>query len=342
MEKANMQLTVFSKEGIMYTALPPADDQKSSYWRVCGVCAGEILQIDERVVDDPASGDMFTVRVLTARDLESEESQKPTPEVIITKHGDTFPNGDTFPVRKYLEALAPGHPEFTLPLEYKFFMPYGSYKIETKDESWIMRTPTDRNPQSNLPYDKLFFDRRTCNSVGLCMASPEDLDAKSILVTLSWADQPKDLDLCIGHADGVVKSNSAVETKPANAPKGISVITSHLESGFGPKTISVMQPISAKLKVYVMDRSSPKDPKTFIKSFPMVNILFYNQIWRSFTLKIPDSPEAALEAKSQAGSQCCWHVCDLKIEQDTKMGENCVECTETNVLLDAEIKMEPS
>jgi hypothetical protein len=29
--------------------------------------------------------------------------------------------------------------EFTKPLEYKLFMPFGTYKIEAKDERWIMR-----------------------------------------------------------------------------------------------------------------------------------------------------------------------------------------------------------
>ena len=67
--------------------------------------------------------------------------------------------------------------------------------------------------------------------------------------------------------------------------------------------ISVMQPISAKLRVYVIDRSK-QDPKAFLKSFPMVNVIFYNQIWRSFTVKVPggaDSMAAALDAKTEAG-----------------------------------------
>ena len=55
-------------------------------------------------------------------------------------------------VRTYLEALEPGNSEFTIPLEYKLFMPYGSYKIETKDESWIMRSadPIGRNARALL------------------------------------------------------------------------------------------------------------------------------------------------------------------------------------------------
>ena len=115
--------------------------------------------------------------------------------------------------------------------------------------------------------------------------------------------------------------------------------------------------------------------KIFLKSHPMVNITFFNQIWQSFTVKIPEgdsqevflfsnhfcshtslaqnfasmflvsslyalqvpislSPmailtpfansQALLEQKMESGksAQCCWHVCDLKIEQDTKMSEN--------------------
>ena len=59
--------------------------------------------------------------------------------MIITKQGDQLP------LRKYLEALERDNAEFTLPLEYKCFLPYGTYKIETKDESWIMRTGTGRS-----------------------------------------------------------------------------------------------------------------------------------------------------------------------------------------------------
>jgi hypothetical protein len=68
-----------------------------------------------------------------------------------------------------------------------------------------------------------------------------------------------------------------------------------------------MQPFSAKLRIYVIDRSK-QDPKTFLKSFPMVNIIFYNQIWRSFTVKVPggaDSMAAALDAKAEAGVCLC-------------------------------------
>jgi len=66
--------------------------------------------------------------------------------------------------------------------------------------------------------------------------------------------------------------------------------------------ISVMQPISAKLRVYVIDRSK-QDPKVFLKSFPMVNIIFYNQVWRSFTVTVKgaDSMAAALDAKAETG-----------------------------------------
>lgn len=45
-------------------------------------------------------------------------------------------------LRTYLEAMDNDHAEFTAALEYKLFMPYGSYKIETKDETWIMRFDT--------------------------------------------------------------------------------------------------------------------------------------------------------------------------------------------------------
>ena len=47
--------------------------------------------------------------------------------------------GDKMALRTYLEAMDHDHAEFTAALEYKLFMPYGPYKIETKDETWIMR-----------------------------------------------------------------------------------------------------------------------------------------------------------------------------------------------------------
>merc|ERR1712093_594806 len=114
---------------------------------------------------------MFAVRVLTARDPESGDSAKPSPEVVIAKQGDALP------VRTYVEALERDSSEFTLPLEYKLFMPYGTYNIEAKDESWIMGAPSEKNTMS---YDNLFFEPRTFKSLGLCMASQDDLDAKSL------------------------------------------------------------------------------------------------------------------------------------------------------------------
>jgi len=34
--------------------------------------------------------------------------------------------------------------------------------------------------------------------------------------------------------------------------------------------------------------------QTFLKCHPMVNILFFNQIWRSFTLKLPEGGHQVL------------------------------------------------
>ena len=42
MEKTNMQLTVFNKEGILYNAEPPAADSVERYWRVCKVWGYDI------------------------------------------------------------------------------------------------------------------------------------------------------------------------------------------------------------------------------------------------------------------------------------------------------------
>jgi hypothetical protein len=71
------------------------------------------------------------------------------------------------------------------------------------------------------------------------MASQEDLDGRSLFVSLSWADQPKDLDLCIAHADGVVSSKNAAAkpgegAKAGNVPKGITYLPNSItDAGFG-------------------------------------------------------------------------------------------------------------
>ena len=418
MESTNMQLSIFGfsmvgdrKEcGIIYSASPKVGDADSRFWKVCAMSNGECFEKDERVLSDPSSGGEFSVRVLPAKAPDSEESPQPSPEVIITREGDALP------IRSYLSALQNDDAEFTAPLEYKLFLPYGTYKIESKDESWIMMMPNERNPdrQQNLPYNNLLFTRSTENSVGLCMASQEDVDARSLFISLTWAGQPLDLDLCVAHADGVVSSQQAGK----GAPKGITYVST-TDKGYGPKVVSLMQPITGKYKVYVTDRSK-SDPKTFLKCHPMVNVTFFNQIWQSFTLSIPtgathaeeldmqiaggqapergskrvalkweeltQKPDAGAELNNDAlasdlkgrtgklefsktewdsfqvsnlasdsyiaagdryfkpaaittyfaGSN--WHVFDLKVDQDTKMSESCVEIAPVNELLDAEPK----
>ena len=42
MEKTNMQLTVFNKEGILYNAEPPTAESAARYWRVCKVWGYDI------------------------------------------------------------------------------------------------------------------------------------------------------------------------------------------------------------------------------------------------------------------------------------------------------------
>ena len=162
-----------------------------------------------------------------------------------------------------------------------------------------MMMPNERNPdrQQNLPYNNLLFTRSTENSVGLCMASQEDVDARSLFISLTWAGQPLDLDLCVAHADGVVSSQEAGK----GAPKGITYVST-TDKGYGPKVVSLMQPITGKYKVYVTDRSK-SDPKTFLKCHPMVNVTFFNQIWQSFTLsnrRVRRMPKSLI-CKSQEG-----------------------------------------
>lgn len=89
MAKCNMQLNIFNKDGIEYDAIPPsaASGENTSFWKVCKICRDEILHQNHRVVEDPSSGDIFAVRVLTARELESDQSPKPSPEVIHKRTG---------------------------------------------------------------------------------------------------------------------------------------------------------------------------------------------------------------------------------------------------------------
>ena len=171
-DKVNMQVNIFTKDGILYQANPPAAataEEKGKFWCVCEISNGEVLEQNERVIENPATGDMFAVRVLTARDPESEDSAKPSPEVVIAKQGDALP------VRTYVEALERDSSEFTLPLEYKLFMPYGTYNIEAKDESWIMGAPSEKNTMS---YDNLFFEPRTFKSLVRAKARPLHLRAR--------------------------------------------------------------------------------------------------------------------------------------------------------------------
>ena len=157
-DKVNMQVNIFTKDGILYQANPSAatSKEKGKFWRVCEISNGEVLEQDEIISNNPASGDMFAVRVLTARDIESDESPKPSPEVTIAKRGDAFP------VRTYVEALERDSAEFTIPLQYKLFMPYGTYNIDAKDESWIMSTNSETH---SLSYDSLCFEPRTYKSL---------------------------------------------------------------------------------------------------------------------------------------------------------------------------------
>lgn len=87
------------------------------------------------------------------------------------------------------------------------------------------------------------------------MASQEDLDGRSLFVTLSWADQPKDLDLCIAHADGVISSKNAAAKpgeggKAGAVPKGITYLSnSNSDNGFGMWHVTVIKTAHSFLPV---------------------------------------------------------------------------------------------
>ena len=95
------------------------------------------------------------------------------------------------------------------------------------------------------------------------MAAQDDLDGRSLFVTLTWADQPKDLDLCIAHADGVVSSKNAAAkpgegAKAGAVPKGITYIpNSNSDAGFGrrQKTPKIQKTLALFLRALFMCRS---------------------------------------------------------------------------------------
>ena len=78
MEHANVQVNIFSKEGILYSAVPPASQSPCRYWRVCKIQGDNIFSTNERVVDDPASGDIFSIRALLAKVHQHEDGEEVT------------------------------------------------------------------------------------------------------------------------------------------------------------------------------------------------------------------------------------------------------------------------
>jgi hypothetical protein len=78
MEHANVQVNIYSKEGILYSAVPDASQSPCKYWRVCKIQGDNIFSTNERVVDDPASGGIFSIRALLAKVHQHEDGEEVT------------------------------------------------------------------------------------------------------------------------------------------------------------------------------------------------------------------------------------------------------------------------
>lgn len=320
MEKANMQLTVFSREGMEWSLSPeaPSTSQDCPFWEACTVDDGQIVAVSSRTAKDPARGANFAVRVIPARD---DADYPPAAAVNFSPIA-----GDAV-VRRFLEPPTQGSPDFTVDGEYCVFLDYGRYNIEAQDDKW----------HSPVTYDNLLWEPRTQGSLGLVMAEQRDLDAKTCYVTLSWAGQPDELDLCIRSNDGVVSSQAKADGR-TSVIKGIRCECAST-TGFGPKVISISQPISGKFRLFVVNKGIA-GRVNLAGCHPIVNIVLYNGVWKSMRLTLPEPADPALDSKPNVSP--CWHVCDIKIESDTKMGDQCLECTVVDKLLREEPAFDPT
>eukprot|EP00960_Hanusia_phi_P028046 747175-Hanusia_phi.AAC.13 len=53
-------------------------------------------------------------------------------------------------------------------------------------------------------------------------------------------------------------------------------------------------------------------------SNPLVTIVLFNGVWKTFNL---DAQSCLDRAADKDEKLCCWHVCDLRIESDSRFSE---------------------
>uniref|UniRef100_A0A7S0HHR1 Uncharacterized protein n=1 Tax=Hanusia phi TaxID=3032 RepID=A0A7S0HHR1_9CRYP len=316
MELWNMQVTVCSKEGILHTFLPTKSSAmiKSAtiFWDVCSFGRGGVVPVNNIGGQDPAGGRLVTVRINQAK---SDSDLIPSAQVLVKKADESVP------LRIFPAPLTPEHPEYTRHNEVRFFCEWGKFEVEVRDDKC----------HSPLVYSNLLVSNQIQPSVGFCMAAISDLDAKQAFITLSWASSPKDLDLCLCNQDGMISSMRTESRAPSL--KNIRYETA-IHEGFGPKVISLTQSMSGKFKLYVMNR---EDNTKIFASNPLVTIVLFNGVWKTFNL---DAQSCLDRAADKDEKLCCWHVCDLRIESDSRFSEQSIQCEDVNKILDHEVKFD--
>jgi len=311
MDVCNMQLSVFTKDGLLQTMVPPPEllDGTSTFWAVGEVVNGMVDTVGKstRAVECPARGKTFRIRTIPARPEECETAI--SAEVTVeTAKGDL--------VRSWKNPPKPDDVDYSRDGEFALFLPFGEYNVEATDPMWF----------SPLRMESINFTKSAVPSLGMCMVEKKEIDAKTAFVTLSWAGMPSELDLCIRSHDGTVTSQNKSESK-ATVIKGVKYETSN-KDGFGPKVLSFTQPLVGKFRLYVLNRNLNEKVSLYACN-PQVNIILYTGIWRRFQIEV----QKGIEVEDGHMATPCWHVADLKVENDTKMGEQCIECVEVNKLV---------
>jgi len=205
------------------------------------------------------------------------------------------------------------------------FLPFGSYHMEAACE-----TEPKCHPVS--VHELTVGGGAAAPSLGFAIPRKDETDAKSALVTLTWGaapaatggDKPDDLQLCLatgtgGSIEGLVSSEVlGPGLKPIKNVSTVAVAANEGE-GFGPKVLCISQPISGRAKLFVTNNTS--DPAVFERCNPIVNVWFYNGIFKSF------------RPPPEGGSGKCWYLCDFGFSSDSKMEKQSLECTERNRIL---------
>ena len=393
LDHANMQLSLFSVDGMEFSQAPPsADDANSPYWSVCTLEAGRVCALNSRSKEDPATGQTFCIRPLAARpNAEADVVPPAACGITLTKTGETkesdfvfwnWPAPEAPPTAAAAAAPPPAEdgsgeetkadggdagagaegaaaegaskgdeaaeaapaastegvaiertasdPEPAPPRppqkEHRVFLPFGSYNLEATCETEKCHP---------ISITGITVGGSCDPSLGFVIPRKDETDAKSALMTLSWGrsptavtaaggDKPDDLQLCIatgtgGTIEGLVSTDGlGPGLKPIKNVSSVA-IAANAGEGYGPKVINASQPISGRAKLFVTNNSS--DPAVFEKCNPIVNIWFYNGLFKSF------------RPPAEGGSGKSWYICDMAFSSDNKMEKQSLECTERNKII---------